>query len=94
MLAERVQSAGLSVVITAGTRLEPETSHAWFGEGQGWLPCRVEAVLKDDVAELQGVRVSNDSLELPWLNSFRTERGGSLTDAPGRQWTDDMSGGR
>lgn len=86
MLVERVKSAGTAVLITAGTRLEPETSRTWFAGGQGWLPCRVDSILEDKVAELKGVHVSNDSLELPWLNVFRTERGGSLTEARFAKW--------
>jgi len=86
LLAERVKSAGVSLLIAAGDRLDAARYRTWFAEGRGWLPCRFESIATDTAKELSGVQLSNDSLELPWLQPFRTERGGSLTEGRFTKW--------
>ena len=81
-----VESAGKTVLITGGDQIVKADYNAWFADGRGWLPCRFDSIAEDTAAELRGVRVSNDSLELPWLLPFRSEQGGTLTDARFSKW--------
>src|SRR5262249_11510092 len=59
---------------------------AWFAEAHGWLPCRLDSISEDTAAELRGVHISNESLELPWLVPFRSDQGGSPTEARVAKW--------
>jgi hypothetical protein len=81
-----VESAGRSVLVTCGDRLVADKYNTWFADGRGWLPCRLESIVEDVAAELRGVHVSNESLELPWLATFRAEQGGTLGEARFSKW--------
>ncbi len=81
-----VKTAGRSVLITCGDQMQPESYNSWFADGRGWMPCQLNAIAEDTVAELRGVHVSNEGLELPWLLPFRAEQGGTLTEARFAKW--------
>lgn len=85
-LEQLVSSGGKAVLIACGDHSQPDHYNKWFGDGRGWLPCRLESIAEDTVAELGGVRVTNESLELPWLKPFRADQGGSLTEARFAKW--------
>ena len=57
----------------------------WNG-GETLLPVKLVEVATDANKESLGVRVAGNSLELPWLKPFRSDKGGTLTDARFTKW--------
>lgn len=57
-----------------------------YAAGRGLLPARLESIEQDELAILQGVRVVDDSLEVPWMTRFRAIYDGGMTDARFAQW--------
>ncbi len=85
-LEQLISSGGRAVLVACGDQSQPDNYSAWFADGKGWLPCRLDSVAEDTAAELRGVHVSNESLELPWLVPFRSDQGGTLTEARFAKW--------
>ncbi len=59
--------------------------------GTRLLPVSLKAIGAEAVAaeagkSALGVRIAGNSLELPWLKPFRSDKGGTLTDARFTQW--------
>ena len=80
-------ASGHGVLFTMGDKIDREHYRtSLYAGGQGILPCQLDSIGTEDGNEKRGVRVAGPSLELPWLQPFRADRGGSLSDARWSRW--------
>jgi von Willebrand factor type A domain/Aerotolerance regulator N-terminal len=86
-LLERFVSSGHGLLFALGDKvpkegyvLDPDTPAAAL------FPAKLTEIATAGDKETLGVRVAGNSLELPWLRSFRAEQGGTLTDARFSKW--------
>jgi hypothetical protein len=80
-------SSGHGVLFTLGDKVDREHYRtSLYGAGKGILPCRLDVLGNEDGNEKRGVRVATQSLELPWLQPFRADRGGTLSEARWSRW--------
>ncbi len=79
--------SGRGVLFTLGDKVDKDRyRELFYSGGQGLFPCRLESLVIEAGDEKRGVRVASGSLELPWLRPFRSDRGGSLSDARWSHW--------
>lgn len=78
---------GHGVLFTLGNRVEADRYREMFPRGANDLfPCRLESLANEQEGDRKGVRVANGNFDLPWLQPFRSDRGGSLKDARWSHW--------
>lgn len=58
----------------------------FYADGRSLLPARLVRIEEDRAGELDGVRVTDTSLDLPWMQRFRTENDGGFTEARYSRW--------
>jgi hypothetical protein len=87
LLLEKSVASGGGLLFALGDRvpkegyaLDPDSSAAAL------LPVKLLEIATEPEQESQGVRVAGNSLELPWLREFRSDKGGTLTDARFSKW--------
>ncbi|MEI8017826.1 MAG: BatA domain-containing protein [Schlesneria sp.] len=80
-------ASGHGVLFTVGDKVDKEHYRSkFFADGKGLLPCRLDQPGTEDGNEKRGVRVLGNSLEQNWLQPFRADRGGTLSDARWSRW--------
>jgi len=84
---QKFVASGHGVLFTLGDKVDREHYRTLlYGAGKGILPCQLDLPATDDGNEKRGVRISTQSLELPWLQPFRADRGGTLGEARWSRW--------
>lgn len=82
----RAVASGTGLLFTLGDKVpaagfpEPDPDQAPL------FPAVLQELVSESREDSQGVRVAGNSLELPWLREFRSDRGGTLTDARFSRW--------
>ncbi|MEX1095218.1 MAG: VWA domain-containing protein [Planctomycetales bacterium] len=91
-LDEFVRHGG-GLVVALGDKVDAESyGRLRDAEGRPLLPAVLEKIEEDTEAALGGVRVVDDSLQLPWLARFRAKEGDGFTEARyGRWWKLDLA---
>ena len=80
-------SSGHAVLFTLGDKVDNDRYQEMLSAANGDLfPCQLKSIGVEEGNEKRGVRVNSSSLELPWLRPFRTDQGGSLSDARWARW--------
>lgn len=86
-MLERSVASGRGLLFALGDKvprygyaLDPDSAAAAI------FPVRLVEIVNEPGGESQGVRVAGNSLELPWLREFRSDKGGTLTDARFSKW--------
>ncbi len=80
-------ASGHGVLFTLGDKVDKDHYRSkLFADGKGLLPCRLGQPATEDGNEKRGVRVLGNSLEQNWLQPFRADRGGTLSDARWSRW--------
>ncbi len=80
-------SSGHGVLFGLGDRVDKgHYRETLYASGTGLFPCRLDSIGTEEGQESRGVRVAGNSLELPWLQPFRVDRGGTLGDARWSRW--------
>ena len=80
-------ASGHGVLFTLGDKVDKDHYRIkLFADGKGLLPCRHDQPGTEDGNEKRGVRVLGNSLEQNWLQPFRSDRGGTLSDARWSRW--------
>ncbi len=80
-------ASGHGVLLTLGDKIDKDHYRSkLFADGKGLLPCRLDQPGTEDGNEKRGVRVLGNSLEQNWLQPFRADRGGTLSDARWSRW--------
>ena len=83
----QVVASGHGVLFTLGDKVDKDHYRSkLFADGKGLLPCRLDQPGTEDGNEKRGVRVLGNSLEQSWLQPFRADRGGTLSDARWSRW--------
>ncbi|MEX0716764.1 MAG: VWA domain-containing protein [Planctomycetaceae bacterium] len=78
---------GGGLVVALGDKVDAESyGKLRDSDGEPLLPATLEEIEEDTLASLGGVRVVDDSLQLPWLAPFRIEAGGGFTEARFGKW--------
>ena len=84
---QKFAASGHAVLFSLGDKIDRDHYRtALYLGGKGVFPCLLESVAIDDGNEKRGVRIASNSLELPWLQPFRADRGGTLGDARWSSW--------
>ena len=80
-------TSGHGVLFTLGDKVDKDFYRGpLFAKGFGLIPCRLDSIGSEEGREARGIRIASHSLELPWLQSFRADQGGSLCDARWSRW--------
>ena len=80
-------ASGHSLLFTLGDRVDQRHYQSILAAGGDEIfPGQLEEIVTEKEADKRGVRILNSSLELPWLQPFRSDRGGSLPDARWSRW--------
>jgi von Willebrand factor type A domain/Aerotolerance regulator N-terminal len=80
-------ASGHGVLFTLGDKVDKDHYRSkLFADGKGVLPGRLDQPGTEDGKEKRGVRVLGSSLEQNWLQPFRADRGGTLSDARWSRW--------
>lgn len=86
ILGEFVRQGG-GLVIALGDQCDPGNYAEWKDAGGNpLLPAALSKIEEDTTPNLGGVRVLDDSLQLPWLAQFRAQYGHGFTDARFAKW--------
>ena len=86
---------GGGLCVALGDRVDAQAyNDLLFESGLGILPASLVSIASDADAESRGTRIADGSLELPWTERFRSERGGSLTLARFSHWWNVKLAGR
>jgi hypothetical protein len=79
--------SGHGLIFTLGDQINREHYRTvLYALGKGLLPCQLDSIVNEDENQKRGVRIQSSSLELPWLQAFRADRGGTLSDARWSRW--------
>ena len=86
-MLDRFVTSGRGLLFALGDKV-PKEGYAKDAERRGadLLPVKLSEIATDNDKESLGVRVAGNSLELPWLKPFRSDQGGTLTDARFSKW--------
>ena len=78
---------GGGLFVSLGDKIDADSyNDKLFKAGRGLLPGSVISIEREEFAQLQGVRVVNSSLEIPWIARFRAVNDGGFTDVRYTQW--------
>lgn len=86
-LLERSVASGRGLLFALGDKV-PKEGYAQDPDSPSaaLLPVKLLEIATEPEEESQGVRIAGNSLELPWLREFRSDKGGTLTDARFSKW--------
>ncbi|MCH7988058.1 MAG: VWA domain-containing protein, partial [Planctomycetes bacterium] len=80
-------AAGGGLFIALGDKVDADSyNEKLFKAGRGLLPGSLISIEREEFEQLQGVRVVNSSLEIPWISRFRAVNDGGFTDVRYTQW--------
>jgi hypothetical protein len=84
---EKLVASGHGLLFTLGDKI-PKEGYALERDSPAAaiFPVRLREIGTEPPGDQQGIRVAGNSLELPWLRAFRTDKGGTLTDARFSKW--------
>ena len=86
-LLERSIASGRGLLFALGDQV-PREGYALDPDSTAvaLLPVKLLEIETEPQDAAQGIRIAGNSLELPWLREFRTDKGGTLTDARFSKW--------
>ncbi|MBW3541728.1 MAG: VWA domain-containing protein [Planctomycetes bacterium] len=80
-------AGGGGLFVALGDKVDAQTWNSLlYEDGAGLLPAKLEAIESETARERGGARVANESLDLPWMQMFRAEHDGDLTEARFLSW--------
>ena len=86
LLKEFIAGGG-GLIVAAGDRVDAKAyDQTFYNGGLGWLPAKLESAMDLSPEAPGGLRVSDSSLELPWVARFRREHGGEFALARFTKW--------
>ena len=78
---------GGGVLFCAGGRVDSANwNELLYGDGASLLPAKLGTMERDPTPQEQAIRLSEKSLELPWVQQFLKTNGGDLVDTAFTQW--------
>ncbi len=84
---QQFAQSGHGVLFALGDKVDRDHYRSsLFAAGKGILPCQLDSLENESGNEKRGVRVLTQSLQLPWLQPFRPDRGGTLGEARWSHW--------
>lgn len=80
-------ASGHGLLFTLGNKIDKEFYRTTlYANGRGLLPVAPDSIVEEGADQKRGVRIVTNSLEAAWLQPFRADRGGTLSDARWSQW--------